>query len=53
MMINLEAPEGPPIMQAIKLGAMAMHLVTRFRSHSLIFNSMNPCASNKIFHKFC
>lgn len=42
MMISFAAPEDPPIIQATKLGAMAMHLVNRFLNHSFIFNSKKP-----------
>lgn len=43
MIISLPAPEDPPMMQAPKLGAMAMHLVSRFLNQIFIFRSRNPC----------
>ena len=53
MIISLAAPEDPPMMQTIKLGAMAMHRVTKFLNQSLIFKSRKPCKTKhyKVFSK--
>lgn len=42
MTINLPAPEEPPMIDTIKLGVIAMHLVIKFLSHFLIFKSKKP-----------
>lgn len=44
MMMSLEAPDAPPIMQITRLGAIAMILVTEFLNHSFIFRSRKPCS---------
>ena len=47
MTISLPTPADPPIIYTIRLGVMAMHLVTKFLSHFLIFKSKKPYSSNK------
>ena len=42
-MIRRPAPEGPPMMETIRLGAMAMVLVIKFLIHPFIFKSKKPC----------
>jgi hypothetical protein len=41
-MISFAAPRDPPTMHATKLGAMAMHLVSKFLNQSFIFKSKKP-----------
>lgn len=41
-MINLPAPDGPLTMETMRLGAMAMTRVIRFRTQFFIFMSRNP-----------
>jgi hypothetical protein len=43
MMMRRPAPLEPPMMETMRLGAMAMVLVIRFRSHFLILMSKKPC----------
>lgn len=47
MIISLPAPDGPPIIETIRLGVMEMHLVIKFLSHFLILNSKKPYNTNK------
>ena len=41
-MISRATPLDPPIMETIRLGVMAMHLVIRFLIHFFILRSKNP-----------
>lgn len=49
MTMSRPAPEDPPIIDTIRLGVMAMHLVTKFLSHFLILRSKKPYICSKIF----
>ena len=42
-MIRRAAPEGPLMMETIRLGVMAMVLVIKFLIHPFIFKSKKPC----------
>lgn len=42
MIISLPDPEDPPIIETIKLGVIAMHLVIRFLNHFFILRSKKP-----------
>ena len=48
MMISRAAPLDPPIMETIRLGVMAMHLVIRFLIHFFILRSKKPYKSHTI-----
>lgn len=41
--MSLPAPDDPPMIETIKLGVIAMHLVIRFLNHFFIFRSKKPC----------
>lgn len=47
-MISRPAPADPPIIETMRLGIMAMHLVIRFLSHFLILSSKKPYTFKKI-----
>lgn len=42
MIMSLPAPEVPPMIETIRLGVMAMHLVNKFLAQVLILRSKKP-----------
>lgn len=45
-MINFPAPVEPPMIATIRLGTIAKHRVSKFRSHGLSRRSRKPCEEN-------
>jgi hypothetical protein len=52
MIIRRPAPEEPPIIATIRLGAIAMVRVMRFCCHFFIFMFKNPCLKSSIINNF-
>lgn len=48
IIINLLAPEDPPIIDTTRLGVIAIHLVIRFLFHFFILRSKNPFFGKKL-----
>ena len=48
IIISFAAAEDPPMIDTIKLGVMAMHLVIKFLSHFFIFKSKKPYDSKPV-----
>lgn len=53
MIISLPAPEEPPIIEATKLGIMAIHRVSRFLIQGCIFISRKPCKTQATSSHWC